>query len=138
MKPRSLSIGDIAVGDEAHFTREWKEEDVTSFAEVSGDHNPLHTDSEYAATTQFGKRLVHGMLTASLCSRLIGMYLPGERCLYLDQTLSFKKPVFIGDTVMVKGTVTAKSEVTSILTIQIVITKGPEEVMTGIAHVQVL
>lgn len=138
MQAKRLSLSDIAVGDTAEFTREWKEEDVDAFATLSGDANPLHTNSEYAATTMFGQRVVHGMLTASLCSQLVGMHLPGEKCLYLEQTLSFRKPVFINDVLTVKGTVIAKSEVTRILTIEISITKKGEEVLSGTARVQVM
>lgn len=138
MTPRELAMDDIHVGDTASFSRTWAEEDVTSFANLSGDTNPLHIDKDYAATTVFKKRVVHGMLLGSLCSRFVGMYLPGKRCLYLHQTLAFKKAVFINDTVDVVGTVTAKSEVTKILTIAISIKRNEDVVMTGEAHVQVL
>lgn len=138
MTPRELAMDDIHVGDTASFSRTWDEEDVTSFANLSGDTNPLHVDKDYAATTVFKKRVVHGMLLGSLCSRFVGMYLPGKRCLYLHQTLAFKKAVFINDTVDVVGTVTAKSEVTKILTIAISIKRNEDVVMTGEAHVQVL
>lgn len=138
MKPRDLVMDDIHIGDTSSFSRTWTEEDVTSFANLSGDTNPLHVDKEYAAMTVFKKRVVHGMLLGSLCSRFVGMYLPGKRCLYLHQTLAFKKPVFINDTVDVVGVVTSKSEVTKILTIAISMKKNEEVVMTGEAHVQVL
>lgn len=138
MKASDLTINDINVGDQSSFDRTFSENDVQVFSELSGDINPLHTDEKYANTTAFKKRLVHGMLVGSLCSRLVGMYLPGKRCLYLKQTLSFKRPVFIGDTVKVCGKVISKSEVTKILTIIINIKKGEEIVMEGEANVQVL
>ncbi len=138
MKAEDLRMEDIQIGDTASFDRLWTEEDVLIFATLSGDTNPLHMDDDYAQTTQFKKRLVHGMLVASVCSTLVGMYIPGKRCLYLSQTLSFKKPVFIGDTVVVTGVVTAKSSVTKILSIAITVRKGEEEVMIGEAKVQVL
>lgn len=138
MEARDLVMEDIQVGDTAFFDRLWTEEDVSTFAKLSGDTNPLHMDDEYAQTTQFKGRLVHGMLVASLCSTLVGMYLPGKKCLYLSQTLTFKKPVFIGDTVSVTGVVIAKSSVTKLLSISISIRKGKEEVVVGDARVQIL
>jgi len=138
MKAKVLSFDEIKVGDSASFPRVFTEEEVVKFSELSGDMNPLHTDISYAKGTQFGQRLVHGMLLGSLCSRFVGMYIPGKKCLYLNQTLSFKKPVFIGDTVEVTGTVTSKSELTKVLFIFIVIKKGEEIVMNGEAKVQVI
>jgi acyl dehydratase len=132
------SIGDIKVGDSASFRRSFTDADVEAFAKLSGDENPLHTDDAYAATTHFGRRLVHGMLVGSLCSTLVGMYLPGKHCLYLEQNLSFKKPVHIGDELLVSGTVTAKSESTSVLTISISITNGTAEVVQGMAKVKLI
>lgn len=78
------------------------EDDVLQFAKVSGDTNSVHLDEAYAATTQFGKRIVHGMLTASLISAILGIDLPGLGTIYLNQTLSFKAPVFIGDEITAK------------------------------------
>lgn len=138
MKAKELSFDEIKVGDTDSFSRTWTEEDIIAFAKLSGDHNPLHTDDSYAKGTQFGQRLVHGMLLGSLCSRFVGMYIPGKNCLYLNQTLSFKKPVFIGDAVEVVGTVTSKSESTKILSISIIIKKGEEVVVEGEAKVQVI
>jgi 3-hydroxybutyryl-CoA dehydratase len=135
---KDLSMDDITVGDISSFSRTWTEEDVLSFSKLSGDINPLHLDESYAQTTQFGRRLVHGMLVASLCSRLVGVYLPGKRCLYLGQTLLFKKPVYIGDTITVTGTVMSKSIATKILSISISMTREGEEVLAGEARVQVL
>lgn len=138
MEAKDLAIDDITVGDNASFDRMFSEKDVEVFSELSGDTNPLHMDDVYARATSFKQRLVHGMLVGSLCSALVGMYLPGKRCLYLRQTLSFKKPVFIGDTVTVFGRIIAKSETTKVLTIAIHIKKGEDIVLEGEAYVQVL
>lgn len=138
MEARDLKLSDIQVGDHASFDRTFSEQDVQTFADLSGDTNLLHTDETYAQTTTFKHRLVHGMLVGSLCSTLVGMYLPGKRCLYVRQTLSFKKPVFIGDTITVFGTVMAKSEATHILTLSIVMKKDENVVLEGEAHVQVI
>jgi len=138
MEARDLTLEQIQIGDSAQFERAITAEDIAAFATLSGDANPLHTSEAYAQTTPFGRPLVHGMLLGSLFSSLVGMYLPGKRCLYLGQTLQFKKPVFAGDTVMVSGIVTTKSESTRILTIETTIAKNGEAAVTGIATVQVL
>jgi acyl dehydratase len=135
---RDLSIDQIHVGDSASFERSFSESDVAQFASLSGDSNPLHTDSEYASTTHFKEKIVHGMLVGSLCSALVGMYLPGRRCLYLTQTLSFKKPVYIGDNLLITGVVKSVSISTKVLHITITITNKGVEVLSGVAVVQVL
>lgn len=114
MEPKDLSLNDINIGDTVSFIRVFTEKDVKDFTKLSGDENPLHTDENYASKTKFGQKLVHGMLVGSLCSTLVGMYMPGKRCLYLDQTLSFKNPVFINDKLTVAGKVLSKSISTGI------------------------
>ena len=138
MKPKDLSINDIKIGDSATFSRIFTEDDVNNFAELSGDFNPLHMEEKYAETTKFKHRIVHGMLVGSLCSTLVGMYLPGKRCLYLSQTLSFKKPVYINDKLFVSGNVLNVSISTNVLEIGISIKNSKEEVLNGIAKVQVI
>lgn len=87
------------VGETASRTRTLTDDDVRAFARACGDVNPVHLDDAYAATTRFGQRIVHGMLTASLISAVIGNDLPGNGTIYLGQDLKFRAPVFIGDTV---------------------------------------
>lgn len=79
---------------------------VHQFAEMSGDHNPIHLDDEYAKSTNFGKRIAHGMISGALISRVLGMRL-GPGGIYLGQTMKFVNPVFIDDTVVVELKVTA-------------------------------
>lgn len=136
--PNDFSIEEIEIGQEASFIRAFSEQDVTIFAELSGDKNPLHIDEEYARTTRFGKRVVHGMLVASMCSKLVGMYLPGKKCLYLKQELLFKDPVFIGDELTVIGKVLRKVLATNMLEIVINIKRGDTIVLSGNALVQVI
>ncbi len=90
-----------AIGSRASRTRTISEEDITLFAQISGDNNPLHLDEEYAAQTFFGRRIVHGSLVASLISAVLGNELPGPGSIYLGQTLKFMAPVHIGDTITV-------------------------------------
>src|ERR1044071_2292022 len=87
------------VGDSAEITKAIEQADIHAFADVTGDHNPVHVDEEFAKTTRFGRRIAHGMLTASLISAVLANKLPGEGSVYLGQTLRFVAPVFPGDEV---------------------------------------
>ena len=99
-------LEDLSIGMEAIFAKTITEADVLMFAAVSGDTNPLHLNEEFAEKTSFETRIVHGMLTTSLWSTLVGTKLPGPGCAYMSQQISFLKPVHIGDTVTAKLTVT--------------------------------
>jgi len=92
-------IDDFAIGQHASFTKTFTDEDVERFIAITGDVNPLHVDDAYAAQTRFGRRVLHGMLTASLFSTMVGMLLPGTGAIYRSQTLHFLRPVHIGETV---------------------------------------
>ncbi|HEY3798634.1 MAG TPA: MaoC family dehydratase [Caulobacteraceae bacterium] len=100
-----LFLEDLSVGQSASRTWRVTEADIQGFAEVTGDHNPLHLDEAYAATTQFKGRIAHGMLSAGYISAVMGTQLPGEGAVYVAQTLNFKRPVRIGDEVTVDVTV---------------------------------
>lgn len=92
-------IDDFAVGQQAMVRRAFSDADVRAFADLSGDRNELHLDEAAAARSRFGQRIVHGMLTASLFTRLIGMELPGRGTIYMQQSLRFTAPVFLGEEV---------------------------------------
>lgn len=89
----------LTVGATASRTRTITDDDVRLFAQVSGDDNSVHLDESYAATTPFKRRIAHGMLTASMISAILGCDLPGLGTIYLSQSMSFKAPVFIDDTI---------------------------------------
>lgn len=93
---------DIELGMEASFAKTVSEADIVSFADISGDKNPVHLDADYAAKTMFKDRIAHGMLTAGYLSAVFGMQLPGPGAIYISQTLNFKGPVRIGDKVIAK------------------------------------
>lgn len=95
----------FTVGDSAEITKTITEADVQAFADVTGDHNPIHVDDAFAKTTRFGRRIAHGMLTASLISSVLANKLPGEGSVYLGQTLQFVAPVFPGDEVTARVTI---------------------------------
>ncbi len=87
------------IGEEAKTARVFSQEDVERFAELSGDHNPIHLDNTYAQSSFFQGRIVHGMLVASLISSILGNTLPGPGSIYLRQELQFTAPVHPGDEV---------------------------------------
>ena len=98
------------IGDTASISKTITDDDIRRFADVTGDHNPVHIDNEYAARSRFGRRIAHGMLTASLLSSVIANKLPGEGTIYLGQSLQFVAPVFPGDVVTARVTVTSIRE----------------------------
>lgn len=104
---QSYSIGELEVGMAASYSQTITDADVKAFAGVSGDHNPVHMDDEYASSSRFKKRIAHGLLTASFFSSIFGTQLPGKGCVYARQNLDFKRPVYLGDTVI--ATVTIES-----------------------------
>jgi len=99
------NIEDLQVGMSASIGKTVTEADIVMFAGVSTDTNPLHLNEEWAKTTQFGGRIAHGMLSAAFISAVLGNKLPGPGTVYLGQTLKFKAPVRIGDTVTATVTV---------------------------------
>lgn len=108
----------IKVGDVFSITTEVTDELVRKFADVSGDRNPIHLDEEFAKTTRFGRRIAHGMLSASFISAVLGYKLQQASVVYLSQSLKFTAPVFIGDTVTAKATVKEIREDKPIVTIE--------------------
>ena len=95
----------IKAGDSAEITKTINQTDINAFADVTGDHNPVHVDEAFAQTTRFGRTIAHGMLTASLISAVLASKLPGEGSVYLGQTLQFVAPVFPGDQITARVTV---------------------------------
>lgn len=107
---KELRYEDIEIGDTASFSKTIGEIDVYQFAGITGDFNPMHMNKEYAKTTVFKERIVHGMLTASFISTVLGMKLPGPNTIYMEQNVRFLAPVHIGDTITVTVTVIAKDD----------------------------
>lgn len=94
-----LSIEKLEIGMSSNFSKTITECDIYGFAGITGDFNPAHINQEYAGQSKFGGRIAHGMLSAGLISTVIGMQLPGPGTIYLNQTLKFMAPVYIGDTI---------------------------------------
>lgn len=111
---RGKTYDEIQVGDKAAFSKTITESDIHSFSAMTADFNPIHVDEVYATTSSLGKkvggRIAQGMLSASLFSTLVGMYIPGKGALYYSQTCNFRKPVRIGDTLRAECEVIEKME----------------------------
>ena len=131
-----LTFEQIEIGLSVEFLVTISESMVNDFAKVSGDFSPIHMDEKYAESTTFKKRVVHGMLLGSFLSRVDGMYLPGKHALYFSQSMEFRNPCFIGDTVKVSSEVIDKSESTKILKIESKITNQQNKILLyGIGRV---
>ena len=98
---QTLHFDDLEFGMRESLRKTVESEDVVGFAELTGDHNPIHLSDHFARKTRFGQRIVHGLYTASLISAVIGMRLPGPGAVYVSQTLNFRGPVKIGDLIEV-------------------------------------
>jgi len=120
MNNSALEYGfnDLFVGQKANFLKKINEALVNDFAKISGDFNPLHVNKEYASSTNFGKRVCHGMLLTSFFSQLVGMHLPGKNSLYFSQTLNFRNPCFIDDLITIEGEIIEKKQNMKLITIK--------------------
>lgn len=105
MARQGYFLEDLQIGQAGEFSKTITEADIVLYAGVSGDTNPLHLDADYAETTIFKSRIAHGMLSAGLISAVFGTLMPGPGAVYISQTLKFKAPVRIGDTVTARCTV---------------------------------
>ena len=133
---KGKSINDICIGDTASFQKTLTETDVYLFSGISGDANPAHLNQVEAEKTIFKGRIVHGMLTASLISAVLGMQLPGPGTIYLSQDLKFLKPVRFGDTILAVICVVNKFEDKNIIEVStICYNQNEEKVIDGIDRV---
>lgn len=98
-------IEDLETGMSVTLTKAFAEDDLAMYARLSTDDNPLHMNEEFAARTRAGGRVVHGMVTASLISAIVGTRLPGPGCLWMEQALRFLAPVRVGDLVSARAVV---------------------------------
>lgn len=92
-------MSSLKPGDQASRTTTISDEMIRAFADLTGDHNPVHLDDAYAAGTRFGRRIAHGMIAAGLISATLANDLPGPGTVYLSQALQFRAPVYPGDTI---------------------------------------
>lgn len=126
---------DLEVGQIATYSKTVEERDILLFAAVSGDHNPVHLDAEYAATTMFKERIAHGMFSGALISAAVACTLPGPGTIYVSQQMTFQKPVKLGDTLTVRLEILEKRAKYRVLIATRVFNQNDELVVDGEAEI---
>lgn len=135
----SFKYLDIKLGKSAGFKRYISRKDVHSFARLTGDFNPLHLDGSFAKNSMFKGAIIHGMLAASLISRLIGMHLPGRYAIIINQELKYVNPIKPDSTLRVRGRVINKIDSVKVLVIKTSIYRGDGKVaLEGITSVKMM
>jgi 3-hydroxybutyryl-CoA dehydratase len=130
---------DIKMGQYAEIVHTVTVEDIEMFGKMSGDYNPLHFNEVWAKTTMFKGRIAHGLLTAAFVSTAIGMKLPGPGTIYLGQSMKFRKPVRIGDTITARVEVASKNDEKERITLKTTcVNQDNEVVLDGEAIVTVM
>jgi len=132
-----LYLEDLKVGQQAMFGRTVTDADILAFAGVSGDTNPIHLHDGFARSTRFGQRIAHGMLSGSYISTVIGTRLPGPGAIYVSQSMIFKAPVLVGDTITAVATITEIDDKRRRVTLKTQCLKGDAVVIDGEAVVLV-
>ena len=138
-KIKEYTYEELAVGHRESFQVTVTEQMMQQFLQITGDSNPLHQDKVYAQGRQYADKVVYGMLTASFFSTLAGVYLPGKYSLIHSVESKFLRPVYVGDELMVSGTVREKEDAYRMLLLNLLITnqKG-EKVTKGTMQIKVL
>ena len=132
-----MTFSELKVGQRASIQKTFTSSDVEAFAQVSMDTNPIHLDEEYAKTTVFGRRIVHGILTSGLISAVLANKLPGPGTIYLGQELRFTSPVFLGDTITAEVEIAEIREDKKIIKLNTTCTnQDGKAVITGLATVK--
>ena len=126
----------VSVGSKAERRLEITAEIVKAYAEITGDFNPLHFDAAFAARTRFGRLIAQGGLTTGMLHALVAMDLPGPGSVFMRQSWSFPRPVFIGDSLVAEGTVKSAREGRGIYGMEFIVrNQAGEAVLTGEATV---
>jgi 3-hydroxybutyryl-CoA dehydratase len=130
---------DLKIGDKFSTSKQITDAVVRTFADLSGDYNPIHLDEEFAKKTRFGRRIAHGMISGALISAVLGCEFKERKIVYLSQTMKFVAPVFIDDTVTATATVTKIREDKPIVTLETICTNQNGEItLKGEAAVMIL
>ncbi len=138
INPAELTFSQIQIGETFRLEKTFSIEEIDHFAALTGDYSPLHMDQDYAITSGFEGRVIHGMLLASLFSNLIGMRIPGKHALYLAQDLAFRRPVIAGESVTALIRVTGKNPTTRTILLSTEIRNAADQVAAGgVARVKV-
>ncbi len=130
MKFEAINLGDVK-----EFEIQVTDEMVREFARITGDNNPLHLDDDFAKKSIFGKRIVHGMLVVSLISKVLGHDFPGAGTVYVSQSVRFRKPVYVNDTVKIRVEVKDKNSEKNRIFLSTTVLDNEKKVITGEAEV---
>lgn len=133
----SIPIQDIHPGMTVSYSQTITESDVKAFASLSGDFNPVHVNEEYADNSRFKGRIAHGLMSAAFFSALFGMKLPGPGCVYVSQNLSFRRPVYVDDTVVAEVEVTEVNLEKRRVFFKTTCKVGSKRVITGDAEIYI-
>ena len=136
-KTQGYYLEDLSVGMFAETSMVVSAEKIETFAELSGDYNPIHMDAEYAATTPFGRRIAHGALSASLISAILGNQLPGPGAIFLELNMRFRKPAFIDDEIVARAEVAEIKEKYGHVTMKVSCSINGKVIIRGTAGVMV-
>ncbi|HXK54795.1 MAG TPA: MaoC family dehydratase [Hyphomicrobiales bacterium] len=128
---------DLSIGMEDSFAKTVTDNEIQAFADLSGDRNPIHLDEKFAASTAFGGRIAHGLLSAAFISTVLGTKLPGPGAVYASQTLRFLAPVRIGDEVTARVRITELNDEKKRVTLNCECVVGGENVIEGVAIMRV-
>lgn len=131
------NIEDLKVGMSASYSQTITDADIKQFAGLSGDRNPVHLDEEYASKSMFKKRIAHGMISSSFFSALFGTQLPGEGCVYVSQSVKFRKPIYINDTVTATVVINSIDAIKRRVYFDTYCMVGKQKVITGQAEIYI-
>ena len=134
----TYTFEELSIGMTESFTVKIAEDMLEKFLRITGDNNPLHCNEQFAVEHGMKKRVVYGMLTASFLSTLAGVYLPGEKSLIQSVEIKFSKPVYIGDELLIKGTVIELNDTVEQVVLQVEILREETKVLRGKMKVGVL
>jgi len=132
----NITYDELTLGQTAQFSKQVTKDEITLFATLSGDHNPVHLDSAFAAASPFKECIAHGMISGALISAAVAMTIPGPGTIYIGQTMSFLLPVKIGDQITVKLEVLEKNPKYRVKIATRVFNQNNEMVVDGVAEVR--
>ena len=134
---RGYYLDELSVGMSAETTMVVSGEKIDTFAELSGDYNPIHVDEEFAKTTMFGGRIAHGALSASLISAILGNDLPGPGAIFVELNMRFRRPAMIDDEVIARAEVQEINERTGRVKMKVSCSVNGKQIIRGDAGVVV-